>query len=140
MTIPTQNERPQQPAPVAAVPSAAPAPERAADRVYSLGEVDDPPRALTRVQASYTEATAKARVQGAVLLECVVWPDGRAHSIEVVKSIGHSELDRNAMQALEKWRFVPARKDGVPVKVRLRIEHAFNPPSLRGAPSLTKDR
>jgi protein TonB len=116
-----------------------PASEPAADRVYTVTEVDDPPRAVARVQASYTESTARARVQGVVLLECEVWPDGRAHRIEVVKSIGYPDLDRNAAQALEKWRFVPARKDQVAVKVRLRIEHAFTPPPVRGAPTLTKD-
>jgi TonB family protein len=80
-------------------------------------------------------------VQGSVVLEAEIWPDGRAHNIVVVKSIGYSDLDRSALKALELWEFTPARKNGVAVKVRgVRVDLAFNPPADRTRPSLSKEK
>jgi len=124
-----------------ASPAPAPAPASAAiDRVYDPAEVDSPPRLLRQVQPRYTEAAQKAAVQGRVRLAAEIWPDGRAHNIRVVQSVGHVDLDRNAVAALSLWQFAPGRKDGVAVKVRALIDQTYRLQGGRSTPALSKDQ
>jgi len=50
--------------------------------------------------------------------------DGMAKDIKVVKSLGYG-LDEKAVEAVRKWRFEPAEKDGRPVAVQVNIEVSF---------------
>jgi eukaryotic-like serine/threonine-protein kinase len=120
-----------------------PAPQAPAERVYEPNQVDTQPRLLRQVQPRYTEAAQKAGVQGKVRLAAEIWPDGRAHNIRVVQSVGHADLDRNAMAALSLWQFTPGRKDGVEVKVRAVIDQTYrlqNGGQLTSTPALSKDQ
>jgi serine/threonine-protein kinase len=120
--------------------SVAPAsPPAAIDPVYDPAEVDIAPRLLRQVQPLYTEAAQKAGVQGRVRLAAEIWPDGRAHNIRVVESVGHADLDRNAVAALSRWQFTPGRKDGVAVKVRAVIDQTYRLQGGRTTPALTKE-
>ena len=128
------------PGPPPVSPEAAPQP--AADRVYNPNEVDTPPRLLRQFRPRYTEAAHKAGVQGTVRLAAEIWPDGRAHNIRVVQSVGHADLDRNAMAALSLWEFAPGRKDGAAVKVRAVVDQSYRLQGggrLKSAPALSKD-
>jgi len=95
-----------------------------ASRVYELSEVS-PPQLVHRVPPQYTAAARRARVEGVVRLEAEIWPDGKAHNIRVIRSIGHPELDQNAVEAFQQWVFGPALKDGKPVKVRVTADLKF---------------
>jgi protein TonB len=110
------------------------------DRVYLPNEVDSLPEVLHRVQPRYSGAAARARAEGVVRLEAEIWPDGRTQNIRIVQSAGHTDLDRNAVEALRQWNFVPGRKDGVAVKVRARIDFPFSLQTTSQRPALTKDR
>jgi protein TonB len=101
--------------------------------------VDSAPRLLRQVQPLYTEAAQKAGVQGKVRLAAEIWPDGRAHNIRVVESVGHPDLDRNAAAALSRWQFTPGRKNGVAVKVRAVIDQTYRLQGGRSTPALTKE-
>lgn len=50
----------------------------------------------------------------------LVTTEGGVAEIAVVESSGHDLLDRAAVEAAEKWRYLPARRDGRVVAVRLR--------------------
>ena len=63
-------------------------------------------------------------MQGTVVLEAVISADGVPKIVRVVRSLGYG-LDESAIAALERWRFNPARKDGVPVNVSLNVEINF---------------
>lgn len=95
---------------------------------------------IHRVQPRYTAAAAQVRAEGVVRLETEIWPDGTTHNIRIVQSAGHTDLDRNAVEALRKWNFVPGRKDGRSVKVRARIDFPFSLQTATQRPALTKDR
>jgi TonB family protein len=77
-----------------------------------------------RVEPEYSEAARKAKLQGTVVVLIEVWPDGRPHNIRVQSGLGLG-LDEAAVKAVEQWRFRPAAKDGVPVRVGARVEVYF---------------
>jgi protein TonB len=51
-----------------------------------------------------------------VVLQVVIAADGRPRDLHVVRSLGMG-LDHKALDAVAKWRFSPAMKDGRPVAV-----------------------
>lgn len=68
----------------------------------------------------------RAKVQGVVLLECVVQTDGSVGDIKIVKSLDKTfGLDEEAIKAARVWRFVPGRRLGDPVAVYVTLELAF---------------
>ena len=53
--------------------------------------------------------------EGRVGLRVQVSADGRAQSVAVVKGSGYPRLDRSAKNAVERYRFSPATRGGVPI-------------------------
>ncbi len=93
--------------------------------VYRAGGGVTTPTIISRVEPRYSEAALAAMVQGTVVLEAVIGADGVPKVVRVVRSLGYG-LDESAIAALERWRFNPARKDGVAVNVSLNVEINFN--------------
>ena len=84
------------------------------------------PRVLREVKPAYTAEAMRAKVQGVVMLECVVQADGSIGRVEVVKSLdGTFGLDQEAIKAARQWRFAPGTRFGEPVAVLVTIELAF---------------
>jgi protein TonB len=92
--------------------------------VYRVGGGVSSPRLTRKVDPEYSEEARKAKYSGVVVLAVEVWPDGRAHNIRVVRSLGLG-LDEKAIAAVQQWEFVPGRKEGAPVKVTAQIEVNF---------------
>jgi TonB family protein len=92
--------------------------------VFRVGGGVSAPRLTYKVEPEYSEEARKAKYQGTVVLAVEVWPDGVAHNIRVLRSLGLG-LDEKAIEAVEKWKFVPGRKDGKPVRVAATIEVNF---------------
>ena len=72
----------------------------------------------------YPDWARKARIQGQVLLEVEVLEDGSVGAVEVVKSLLY-ELDELAVKAVRQWKFKPARAQGQPVAVWVRLPISF---------------
>jgi protein TonB len=73
----------------------------------------------------FTDAARKAKYQGTVVLEVEIGVDGRAHDIHVVQPLGLG-LDQKAIEAVHKWRFIPAKKrNGQPIAVVADIQVNF---------------
>ena len=92
--------------------------------VYRIGHDVSAPLLIKKVEPEYSEEARKAKFQGTVVLLVEIWPDGRAHNIQIRQSLGLG-LDQRAIQAVQQWWFEPGRKDGVPVKVAATIEVNF---------------
>ncbi len=69
----------------------------------------------------YDDDARAAKYQGTIELSVVVTPDGRSDSILVLKGAPFL-LNKQAIEAVQKWKFKPAEKDGKPVRVRVPIE------------------
>jgi TonB family protein len=91
---------------------------------YSVGNGTTAPTVLSKVDPEYSEEARKAKYSGSVMLSIVVNTDGKAEQIQVVKSLGMG-LDEKAIEAVQKWRFLPGKNKGVPVKVKAQIEVNF---------------
>jgi protein TonB len=94
--------------------------------VYRPGNGVDLPRVEHEVKPQYTAEAMRAKVQGTVLLECVVLPDGSVGNVQVSKSLDSSfGLDQEAIKAAKQWRFRPGTRQGQPVAVLVTIELTF---------------
>ncbi len=102
-------------------PLSALAPQLQKARVYRVGVGISPPSVLSKVDPEYSHSARTGKVHGPVLLSIVVGADGQAHDIRVVRSL-EPGLDANAIAAVRKWKFRPAKKDGESVDVRATIE------------------
>jgi protein TonB len=54
-----------------------------------------------------------------------VLPNGWVGQIEVKKSSGYEVLDQSAFAAVQKWRFIPARKGEVVIPCWVNIPIKF---------------
>jgi len=54
----------------------------------------------------------------------VVGADGIPRDIRIAKPAGMG-LDEQAVKAVQRWRFDPAKKDGNPVAVQINVEVNF---------------
>ncbi|MBD9358661.1 energy transducer TonB [Methylomonas sp. EbA] len=53
--------------------------------------------------------------QGKVMLRVQVSPEGLSDSVAVERSSGHEMLDESAVEAVKKWKFIPAKRGETPV-------------------------
>ena len=78
---------------------------------YRPGNGVETPRLLREVKPQYTAPAMRAKIQGEVLLECVVQPDGTVGNIRVVRSLDSTfGLDQEAIIAARQWRFAPGTR------------------------------
>ena len=89
--------------------------------VYRPGGSVTSPTLLRQVTPTYTAEALRARIQGSVVLEAVIQSDGTPRDIRVIRSLHPGGLDRQAVLAVEQWRFGPGRFNGVPVDVLVSI-------------------
>jgi TonB family protein len=97
-----------------------------ADREPMPGEVREmrPPVPTHKVDPKYVASAAAERVEGKVQLSAVIRRDGRVESVAVLQHLD-DRLDFAATQALQKWEFLPARRDGRTVDVDAIFEIPF---------------
>jgi TonB family protein len=85
------------------------------------------PRLIKEIKPNYTADAVRAKVQGSVLLEAVVLPDGSVdpNRVRIVRSLDAMGLDQQAVVAVKGWQFRPGTFEGKPVAVRVHVELTF---------------
>ena len=68
------------------------------------------------LQPEYPPGLIRQEVEGSVTLRVLVGTDGRVKAIEPVRFDDEDFLKVTRVQALRKWRFLPATRDGVAVE------------------------
>ena len=76
--------------------------------------------ALVRVPPSYPAAARAGRVEGQVLVEFTIRPDGTVAEPEVLEAQPAGVFDQVVLRAIRQWRFAPRLEDGEPVSRRAR--------------------
>lgn len=87
---------------------------------------DTLPKLIRKVDPVYPDRLRQAGVKGFVDIVWIVGVDGKPSDIDVVDS-SHSEFEFPAVDALKKWIFKPAERNGVPVALKVRQKIEFNP-------------
>jgi periplasmic protein TonB len=103
---------------VGGLPDAPPPP--AAVRVG--GQIKEPKK-LKNVTPVYPDIAKQARVQGIVILECTISPQGKVTDVKVLRGI--PLLDAAAIDAVKQWVYSPTLLNGVPVPVIMTVTVNF---------------
>jgi len=86
-----------------------------------------PPHATYSPNPEYPAKEQNNHRGGTVTLQFVVGTDGLPQNISVSVSLSPA-FDAAAVDALKKWKFSPATKNGKPVAVNIAVQMSFHPP------------
>jgi len=75
------------------------------------------PESLTRTVPAFPTDATRAGVQGLVIIEATIDEQGRVAAPRLIRSLPDDTLNRAALEALDTWRFRPARLGGAPTAV-----------------------
>lgn len=94
------------------------------ETAFRVGGRVTAPKAIFAPDPAYDKEARKAKYQGTCLLGMIVGADGVPRDIKVLRGIGKG-LDEKAVEAVRRWKFEPATKDGKPVAVVINVEVSF---------------
>ncbi len=87
------------------------------------------PIALRKVDPRYDPSAIRDRVEGNVVLTAHILRDGSVAAVQVIQGLD-PRLDASAVEALARWQFDPARKQGVPVDLDVVVQIPFRLPAF----------
>lgn len=105
------------------VATAAAAATQDADALFGSDDLDQKPRVVHQPSPTPTAETRK-KSPGKVVVVFVVERDGRVAE-PVVKSATDPVFERPALAAIRQWRFEPGKRQGKPVRFRMRVPLTF---------------
>jgi TonB family protein len=82
-------------------------------------------------EPEYTAEARAAGIGGLVMLSLTVSAQGAPSNIKVIRGLGHG-LDEKAAEAVQRWRFEPALREGQPFAEQTQVEVAFSLTGSRG--------
>ncbi|MGC2698053.1 MAG: TonB family protein [Candidatus Angelobacter sp.] len=82
------------------------------------------PEAITKVDPAYPQDLMHDRIEGVVVLYAVIRSDGSVNEVRVLEGFDE-RLNENARRALQKWRFRPGTKDGIPIDIEAVVRVPF---------------
>ena len=116
-----------QQAPVAVAPPSPPAPSPLAP--LASEPVIEPPRFnaayLSNPPPAYPLAARRRGIVGTVLVRAEISAGGECQRVELKKTSGHEMLDQAALEAVKKWRFVPAKRGSQAVVAWVEVPITF---------------
>ena len=101
-----------------------PAPPPAPRAPVRVGGHIQAPALIKRVPPVYPRIAANARLQGVVILEATVSPEGRVEHVEVIRSVGL--LDDAAVDAVRQWEYAPLLLNGKPERFIVSVTVRFS--------------
>ncbi len=84
------------------------------------------PSATRKFDPAYPEGLMRKNVGGTVILYAVIHADGTVGNVRVLRSVDQ-RIDDFASEAVAKWLFQPATKNGAPVAVEATFSIPFRP-------------
>ncbi len=85
--------------------------------------VSEMPRVLSEVRPNYPKEAKERELEGTVVLDVLIDDQGKVRQVSVIE--GESVFRNEALIAMKKFLFKPARVDGKPVAVRIRYSLKF---------------
>ncbi|MBI1303075.1 MAG: TonB family protein [Phycisphaera sp.] len=96
------------------------------DALFSLSDLDQKPRIIYDVQPQFPPALKKL-APATVYIVFIVDQRGRVEN-PMVQSSTDSSFDAPALAAVRQWRFEPGKRNGEPVRFRMRVPITFPKP------------
>ncbi len=82
--------------------------------VFKTAQIN--PRFIKALQPAYPPGMIREEREGVVTVRVLIGTDGRVRVVETIKADETVFLEATRKQALSKWRFLPATRDGTPVE------------------------
>jgi protein TonB len=82
------------------------------------------PYQINQVEAEFSDEARRAKYQGIVVVAIIVDKQGNPQNPRVVRALGMG-LDEKAIEAVMKYKFHPAMREGKPVAVPVNVEINF---------------
>ena len=96
----------------------APAPAKVELPSASADYLDNP-------KPAYPPLSRRLREEGKVVLRVLIEADGSASRAEIRSSSGYERLDQAALQTVLRWRYLPAKRNGVPESMWFNVPINF---------------
>jgi protein TonB len=127
-SVPVASAPPSAPPEVAgnAAVEAGSAPPQPSSEVLPFGEGMSPPRLIEGPEPVYTREAREAKVQGTMLVRCVITTAGSLSQCRVIKPL--PLLEQPVLEALARRRYTPVTFQGRPVNVAYVIPFRFELP------------
>jgi TonB family protein len=109
------------------------------DEPEEAASPDVMPMAIDRPAPIYPLAPRLAGVSGSAAVDYTVGRDGQVRDVSVASS-DREDFAWAAAQAVQRWRYVPAQRDGSPMAVRLQVKVIFSAQTPLPAAVLPADR
>lgn len=93
------------------------------DALFSLADLDQKPRVLHQPGPVWN-AELRKKAPATVYVLFVVGPDGKVAD-PVVQSSTDPTFERSALAAVKQWKFEPGKRNGQPVRFRMRVPITF---------------
>ena len=112
--------------------SGVPADKASPGDLVPLASVDEPPTIVKSVQPVYPAQAARFGKAGSVTVNALINESGAVAETGILKGLKDDMgMEKAAMDAVRKWKFQPAKKDGVNVKVWKPIVITFRADKAR---------
>lgn len=85
-----------------------------------------------RVDPVYPAASRRAGEEGTVTFRVLVDANGRGRDFQVAQSSGFPKLDQAAMDAIKRWKFAAAVKNGAAVEAYTTVRVTFRLDNAKG--------
>jgi protein TonB len=99
------------------------APVEEGPKTVRVGGAVKEPRKLKHVEPVYPELALRARLEGLVVLEARIGPNGSVADVKVLRSV--AMLDEAAMDAVKRWTYTPTLVDGIPATALMTVTVRF---------------
>ena len=80
---------------------------------------------LNNPAPAYPRMSRRQGEQGTVVLRVFINTEGRAEKAEIRTSSGYSRLDEAALATVQRWRYVPGKRAGVPEAMWFNVPIRF---------------
>jgi protein TonB len=98
-------------------------PDQPVTQAVRVGGNIKEPKKLKDVKPAYPDIAKQARVQGIIILECTISPQGKVTDVKVLRGI--PLLEQAAIDAVKQWVYTPTLLNGVPVPVIMTVTVNF---------------
>lgn len=95
-----------------------------APKYMPIYQVDSEPSVMSEVKVPYPEEARKAGIEGTVTLSITIDNTGQVVSAKVVSGPGYG-LNEAAREAIRKFKFKPAMKNGEAVSTEMKYSYTF---------------